>query len=94
MNELQRFIAATQARITYSLLGGFIGLMFALLVLSVLPVHVDDKLLSIMDRIITALLPIVGGTVGFWTARHRPTNDDKDQPPAQPQVPTQPAPPA
>jgi len=71
MNELDVFSARTQARITYSLLGGFLGLMFALLVVACLPVSVNDKLLSVLDRIVTALLPIVGGAVGFWTARQR-----------------------
>ena len=80
MNQLEQFIAQIQAKITFRLIGGFLGLMFALLILSILPVHVDEKLLSILDRIVTALLPIVGSAVGFWVARHRPTNDEPSPP--------------
>ena len=81
MNESEQFAARTQARITYALLGGFLGLMFALLVVACLPVQVNDKLLSVLDRIVTAMLPIVGGTIGFWTARHRPNSDPPQEKP-------------
>lgn len=76
MNQNDLFAAQTQARITYSLLGGFLGLMFALLVVACLPFSINDKLLAVLDRIVTAMLPIVGGAVGFWTARHRPPSID------------------
>lgn len=70
--DLKMFAARTQARITTQLLSLFGGLMFALLVLSFLPsVHEDKDMLAILDRIITAMLPIVGGAVGFWMSRSR-----------------------
>ncbi len=80
--ELDLFAARTQARITYTLLGIFGGLMFSLLFVACMPVHVDDKLLAILDRIVTAMLPIVGGAVGFWVARHRAQNGAEDVPDA------------
>jgi len=88
MNDLDLFAAKTQSKITYSLIGGFLGLMFALLIVACLPFNINDKLLSILDRIVTAMLPIVGGAVGFWTARHRVPNgtdtDDDTTPPLDP----------
>lgn len=90
MNEktsLKFFAARIQARITTQLLALFGGLMFALLIIAVLPfAHVDEKLLAILDRIITAMLPIVGTAVGFWMARHRDTNgNETDTTPMSPQ---------
>lgn len=70
-DDLKMFAAKTQSRITAWLLIIFGGLMFALLIISTIPVHVDEKLLAILDRIITAMLPIVGTAVGFWMARQR-----------------------
>jgi hypothetical protein len=70
-HNLDMYIAHTQARITYGLMGAFTGLMFALLAISIIALKVDDKILSILDRIVTAMLPIVGGAIGFWTARQR-----------------------
>ena len=69
--NLDMYIAHTQARITYALVGAFAGLMFALLLVAIYAMKVDDKILSILDRIVTAMLPIVGGAIGFWTARQR-----------------------
>lgn len=70
--ELKMFAARTQALITTRLLLLFGGLMFALLIISCLPfVHEDKDMLAILDRIITAMLPIVGTAVGFWMARQR-----------------------
>lgn len=94
-NDLDMFAAHTQSRITYALIGGFLGLMFALLCVACLPLKVDDKLLAILDRIVTAMLPIVGGAVGFWTARHRAQNgaddgDDIVQPTLPPSAPIPP----
>lgn len=79
--DLDMFAARTQARITYTLLGMFGGLMFSLLIVACLPVHADDKLTAILDRIVTAMLPIVGGAVGFWVARHRSQNGAEDAEP-------------
>jgi len=91
--ELDMYAARTQSRITFSLIGGFLGLMFALLIVACLPFTVDDKLLAILDRIVTAMLPIVGGAVGFWTARHRAQNGadvDTDRNSSDPLVSPQP----
>jgi hypothetical protein len=85
-DNLNAFAAHTQARITFTLIGGFLGLMFALLIIACLPLKADDKLLAILDRIITALLPIVGTAVGFWMARQRhqgvPEDSDTNLPTA------------
>lgn len=70
---LEMYVAHTQARITYMLIGAFVGLMFALLAVAIVALKVDDKILSILDRIVTAMLPIVGGAIGFWVARQRQT---------------------
>ena len=91
MHPLDIFTARTQARVTYSLLSGFIALMLLLLVLACLPLHVDEKLLSILDRIVTAMLPIVGGAIQFWTARHRAEGGDSGPPVAS--TPPDPIPP-
>jgi hypothetical protein len=87
MSDLDLYTARTQSRITFALIGGFLGLMFALLAIACMPVHVDEKLLAILDRIVTAMLPIVGSAVGFWVARHRPDSNDVD--PTQPVAPAQ-----
>lgn len=89
--ELDLFAAHTQSRITFTLIGGFLGLMFALLAVACLPFHVDDKLLAILDRIVTAMLPIVGGAVGFWTARHRQQNGADSSDSSNPTTPEKPA---
>jgi uncharacterized protein YacL len=65
------YIAHTQARVTYMLLGAFVGLMFALLLVAIVALKVDEKILAILDRIVTAMLPIVGAAIGFWVARQR-----------------------
>lgn len=92
-SELSLFAAHTQSRITFALIFGFLGLMISLLIIACLPVHVDEKLLAILDRIVTAMLPIVGSAVGFWVARHRsPDGSISDS--GAPPIPTQPAPPA
>lgn len=88
--ELKMFAARVQSRITTQLLSGFFGLMFSLLIIACIPVHVDEKLLAILDRIVTAMLPIVGTAVGFWMARQR----DSTHPPDTTSTPTQPATPA
>lgn len=69
--SLDVYIAHTQARVTYMLLGAFVGLMFALLLVAIVALKVDDKILAILDRIVTAMLPIVGAAIGFWVARQR-----------------------
>lgn len=69
--SLDMYIAHTQARVTYMLLGAFVGLMFALLLVAIVALKVDEKILAILDRIVTAMLPIVGAAIGFWVARQR-----------------------
>lgn len=86
-NGLKFFAARVQSRITTQLLALFGGLMFALLLVACFPIHVDEKLLAILDRIITAMLPIVGTAVGFWMSRHRDTSSPM---PEVGPIPTQP----
>lgn len=88
--DLKMFAAQVQARITQQLIGAFVGLLFALLIVAFLPWKADDKILQILDRIVTAMLPIVGGAVGFWMARHRDTSD-LDGIPSNPIQPANPA---
>src|ERR1700722_16709812 len=85
--DLKMFAAKIQARITQQLIGAFVGLMFSLLVVAILPVKADDKILQILDRIVTAMLPIVGGAVGFWMARERQTSHPPTDFPSQPVIP-------
>lgn len=90
--ELDIFAAKTQARLTFLIVGGFLMLVFLLIVLSCLPIKPNEDLLKMLDRVVEADLLVVATATGFWLSRHRQQNgadaginqddDDKAGPPA------------
>lgn len=73
-NELEIYKAKTQRHITLVLLYGLLILIAALIVAAFLPWPINDKLSVIVNSLITGVLSLTSGAVGFWIARSRTTD--------------------
>ncbi len=81
-DDLQLFIARTQAYLTFVLFGGFLFLIFALLWLADVTIKnstIDSQILTIVDRIINSMEIILAGAGGFWFGRYRPGQEKDGQ---------------
>ena len=72
MNDPELYAARTQRHITLVLLYGLLFLIAGLIACAFLPFQINDKVLSIANPLITGVLSLTSGAVGFWIARHRP----------------------
>ena len=72
ITDKDMFSAYTQRHITMLLLYAFVFLILGLLIAAFIPLPVDDKIISLVNPLITGLFGLASGAVGFWIGR-RPT---------------------
>lgn len=85
MNDKEMYAAKTQRHITLVLLYGLLGLIAGIVMSAFAPWPIkNEKMLGIVEPLITGVLTLTSGAVGFWIARHRPNGDDTDPNPTQP----------
>lgn len=83
MNEIDYYRAKTTRHITLVLVYGFLVLILALLGAAFAPWPSSDKFVSIANPLLTGLLSLVSGAVGFWIG-HRGSDDSTHTPPVTP----------
>jgi uncharacterized protein YacL len=72
------FAAQTQRHVTFILLYSLVGLIGGLLIAAFLPFQANDKVIAIVNPLVTGVLSLASGAVGFWIARTRPNNGQSD----------------
>lgn len=75
MNDLDLYRARTTRHITLVLVYGFLILILALLVAAFAPWQSSDKFVSIANPLLTGLLSLASGAVGFWTGHKMAAGD-------------------
>jgi len=82
MNELDLFLARTQARLAFFLIIILVLLCAGVVAILVLPsVKPNQEIIGLIVQVVTGVLALAGTAVGFFFARHRPPSSlDADSP--------------
>ncbi len=80
MNDLDLYMARTQARLAYFLITVLVFLSLVVIGAMIVPnVHVNQEVSSLMTQVVTGVLALAGTATAFFFARHRPpTASDGD----------------
>lgn len=71
MDDLNMFIARTQARMAFFLLVILVILVFAVLAVLLLPLNLNGTVTNLLVQVITGVLSLCAMAVGFFYARMR-----------------------
>ena len=80
MNDLDLFMARTQARLAFFLIIVLVALSLGVMSVLLLPnIHINPEISGLMVQVVTGVLALAGSAVAFFFARHRPpTASDGD----------------
>lgn len=80
MNDLDLFMARTQARLAYILIAALMVLALVVIFTLIWPnVHVNSEIVSLLVQVVTGVLALAGTATAYFFARHRPpTTADGD----------------
>lgn len=82
MNDLDMYIAKTQTRLAFFLIGTLVLLCFGVAAILLVPtIKPTAEISGLLVQVVTGVLGLAGSSVAFFFARHRPPSaGDNDSP--------------
>ena len=82
MNDLDMYIAKTQTRLAFFLIGTLVLLCFGVAAILLIPsIKPTAEISGLLVQVVTGVLGLAGSATAFFFARHRPpTAGDNDTP--------------
>jgi hypothetical protein len=72
MNDMDMYIAKTQARLAFFLITILVVLTLGVGLVLLVAQHIDQTISGLITQVVTGVLALCGIAVGYFFARHRP----------------------